>query len=75
MQRMQVVMSAGQPVGIVTPTNVFNMLQDYIDADPDVDVTSKYITAPQHASTMSECDGKSLAVSAAVNSSDACSTS
>jgi hypothetical protein len=26
------------------------MLQDYIDADPDVDVTSKYITAPQHAS-------------------------
>lgn len=50
MQRMQVVMSAGQPVGIVTPTNVFNMLQDYIDADPDVDVTSKYITSPQFAS-------------------------
>ena len=50
MQRMQTVMSAGQPVGIVTPVNVFNMLQDYIDADPDVDVTSKYITAPQFAS-------------------------
>lgn len=49
-QRMQTVMQAGQPVGIVTPTNVFNMLQDYIDADPDVDVTSKYITAPQDAS-------------------------
>ena len=26
------------------------MLQDYIDADPDVDVSSKYITAPQQAS-------------------------
>lgn len=50
MARMQIVMSAGQPVGIVTPVNVFNMLQDYIDKDPDVDVTSKYITAPQHAS-------------------------
>lgn len=48
--RMQVVMGAGQPVGIVTPTNVYNMLQDYIDADPDVDVSSKYITAPQDAS-------------------------
>ena len=48
--RMQTVMAAGQPVGIVTPTNVYNMLQDYIDADPDVDVASKYITAPQDAS-------------------------
>jgi hypothetical protein len=50
MQRMQVVMQLGQPVGVVTPINVFNMLQDYIDTDPDVSVTSKYITAPQHAS-------------------------
>lgn len=49
-QRMQTVMAAGQPVGIVTPTNIYNMLQDYIDADPDVDVASKYITAPQDAS-------------------------
>jgi len=49
-QRMQTVVSYGQPIGIVTPTNIFNMLQDYIDADPDVDVSSKYITAPQQAS-------------------------
>lgn len=49
-QRMQTVMQFGQPVGIVTPDNIFNMLQDYIDADPDVDVASKYITAPQSAS-------------------------
>ncbi len=48
--RMQTVMSAGQPVGVVTPTNIYNMLSDYIDADPDVDVASKYITAPQDAS-------------------------
>ena len=48
--RMQTVMQAGQPVGIVTPTNIYNMLSDYIDADPDVDVASKYITAPQDAS-------------------------
>src|SRR3990167_5638901 len=47
MQRMQTVIGFGQPVGIVTPQNVFNMLQDLIDADPDVDVSSKYITAPQ----------------------------
>ena len=50
MTRMGTVMQYGQPVGVVTPTNVFNMLQDYIDADPDVDVASKYITAPQDAS-------------------------
>lgn len=50
MQRMQTVVQFGQPVGVVTPTNIFNMLQEYIDADPDVDVTSKFITAPQDAS-------------------------
>ena len=50
MARMQTVVQFGQPVGVVTPTNIFNMLQDYIDADPDVDVSSKYITAPQQAS-------------------------
>jgi hypothetical protein len=50
MQRMQTIISVGQPLGLVTPENVFNMLQDYIDTDPDVDVTSKYITSPQFAS-------------------------
>jgi hypothetical protein len=48
--RMQTVMQYGQPVGVVTPTNVFNMLQDFIDKDPDVDVASRFITAPQDAS-------------------------
>jgi len=46
-QRMQIVMQYGQPVGVVTPTNVYNMLQDMIDKDPDVDVTSKFITTPE----------------------------
>lgn len=49
-QRMEIVMKYGQPVGVVSPTNVFNMLSDFIDKDPDVDVASKFITAPQHAS-------------------------
>lgn len=49
-QRMEIVMKYGQPVGVVSPTNVFNMLADFIDKDPDVDVSSKFITAPQHAS-------------------------
>jgi DNA topoisomerase IB len=47
MQRMQTVMQFGQPMGIVTPTNVYNMLQDYIDKDPDVDVSSRFITTPE----------------------------
>ena len=46
-QRMQTVMQYGQPVGIVTPTNVYNMLQDYIDKDPDVDVSGRFITTPE----------------------------
>lgn len=50
MQRMQIVMQYGQPVGVVTPTNVYNMLSQLIDSDPDVDVASKFITAPQSAS-------------------------
>ena len=50
MTRMQTVIAYGQPVGVVTPTNIYNMLQAYIDADPDVDVSSKFITAPQSAS-------------------------
>jgi hypothetical protein len=49
-QRMEIVMKYGQPVGVVSPTNVYNMLQDFIDKDPDVDVASKFITAPQSAS-------------------------
>lgn len=47
LQRMQTIMSYGQPVGIVTPTNVYNMLQDYIDKDPDVEVSSRFITTPE----------------------------
>jgi len=49
-QRMEIVMKYGQPVGVVSPTNIYNMLQDFIDKDPDVDVASKFITAPQGAS-------------------------
>lgn len=49
-QRMEIVMKYGQPVGVVSPTNVFNMLQDFIDKDPDVDISSKFITSPQGAS-------------------------
>ena len=49
-QRMQIVMQYGQPIGVVNPNNVYNMLQDFIDKDPDVDVASKFITAPQQAS-------------------------
>jgi len=47
MQRMQTIMQFGQPVGIVTPTNVYNLLQDYIDKDPDVDMSSRFITTPE----------------------------
>jgi len=46
-QRMGIVMQYGQPVGVVTPTNIYNMLQDFIDKDPDVDITSKFITTPE----------------------------
>ena len=46
-QRMELVMKYGQPVGVVTPTNVYNMLQDFIDKDPDVDVASRFITTPE----------------------------
>jgi len=47
MARMQTIMSFGQPVGVVTPTNVFNMLSDMLDKDPDVDVASRFITTPE----------------------------
>lgn len=45
--RMQTIMSFGQPVGVVTPTNVYNMLSDMLDKDPDVDVASRFITTPE----------------------------
>lgn len=47
MARMQTIMSFGQPVGVVTPTNVYNMLSDMLDKDPDVDVSSRFITTPE----------------------------
>lgn len=47
MVRMQTVTSYGQPAGVVTPTNVYNMLQDLLDKDPDVEVTSRFITTPE----------------------------
>ena len=46
-QRMQITMQYGQPVGIVTPTNVYNMLQDMYDKDPDVEMTQRFITTPE----------------------------
>ena len=49
-ERMALAMQYGQPVGIVTPDNIFNMLSDIYDKDPDVEVSSKFITAPQSAS-------------------------
>ena len=49
-ERMQLAMTYGQPVGIVTPDNIYNMLHDIYDKDPDVEITSKFITAPQSAS-------------------------
>ena len=45
--RMGLAMQYGQPVGIVTPTNVYNMLQDIYDKDPDVELTSRFITTPE----------------------------
>jgi hypothetical protein len=50
MMRMQTVMQYGQPVGIVTPTNIFNFLNEMLDKDPDVENPSLYITSPQFAS-------------------------
>lgn len=45
--RMDTVMKYGQPVGIVTPTNVYNMLADTLDRDPDVDSIGRFITTPE----------------------------
>lgn len=47
MARIQTIMSVGQPVGVVTPTNVYNMLADLLDKDPDVEVSSRFITTPE----------------------------
>jgi hypothetical protein len=46
-QRMNIVMQYGQPVGVVTPTNVYNMLADTLDKDPDVDSIGRFITTPE----------------------------
>lgn len=47
MVRMQTVISYGQPARVVTPTNVYNMLQDLLDKDPDVEVINRFITTPE----------------------------
>lgn len=47
MNRMQTVISYGQPLGVVTPTNVYNFLQDMLDKDPDVETPSRFITPPE----------------------------
>lgn len=46
-ERMNLAMQYGQPVGIVTPTNVYNMLSDIYDKDPDVDTPGRFITPPE----------------------------
>jgi hypothetical protein len=45
--RMNLAMQYGQPAGIVTPTNIYNMLQDIFDKDPDVELSSRFITTPE----------------------------
>lgn len=45
--RMGLTMQYGQPVGVVTPTNVYNMLQDIYDKDPDVELSQRFITPPE----------------------------
>lgn len=45
--RMNLAMQYGQPVGIVTPTNVYHMLTDIFDKDPDVETPSRFITTPE----------------------------
>ena len=47
MGRIQTIMSVGQSVGVVTPTNVYNMLADLLDKDPDVDSNTRFITTPE----------------------------
>lgn len=47
LQRIDLITKIGLPAGIVTPTNVYNMLQDYLDKDTDVDISGKFITTPE----------------------------
>jgi hypothetical protein len=47
LQRLQTVTSIGVPMGIVTPTNVYNFLQDILDKDPDVETPGRFITPPE----------------------------
>ena len=45
--RLQTLSQIGLPLGVVTPTNIYNMLQDILDKDPDVESPSRFITSPE----------------------------
>ena len=45
--RLQTLAQIGLPLGVVTPTNIYNMLADILDKDPDVETPSRFITAPE----------------------------
>ena len=45
--RLQTLSQVGIPLGIVTPTNVYNMLHDILDKDPDVESPTRFITSPE----------------------------
>lgn len=47
LKRIEVMTKIGQPFGVVTPTNIYNAMQDYFDKDPDVDLSSRFITPPE----------------------------
>lgn len=47
LNRIQTVTSIGSPFGIVTPTNVYNMMLDWLDKDPDVESPQRFITPPE----------------------------
>jgi len=45
--RLQTLAQIGLPLGVVTPTNIYNMLSDILDKDPDVESPSRFITSPE----------------------------
>lgn len=47
MVRLQTLSQIGLPLGVVTPTNIYNMLADILDKDPDVETASRFITSPE----------------------------
>lgn len=47
LNRIQTLTAIGAPYGIVTPTNVYNALSDWLDKDPDVEQPSRFITTPE----------------------------